>query len=196
MALWTPATERRLNRKTGDSHHETDPADRRRHRPRRRRADDRRGSDRRTSGSADRPGCGRGAGSRHRTPENPARLFRGATGPDGGPAGTDQHRDPDGQAGVTPAPAAAEPAAPTAQPAPAEERQIIARGGNAPASLEEAPAAGPEEARRKEEAWARFYDKPDDCEFIVDQASMVRCGNHHIVRRREFEQLWEQGMIE
>ena len=96
----------------------------------------------------------------------------------------------------TPAPAAAEPAAPTAQPAPAEERQIIARGGNAPASLEEAPAAGPEEARRKEEAWARFYDKPDDCEFIVDQASMVRCGNHHIVRRREFEQLWEQGMIE
>ena len=96
----------------------------------------------------------------------------------------------------TPAPAAAEPAAPTAQPAPAEERQIIARGGNAPASLEEAPTAGPEEARRKEEAWARFYDKPDDCEFIVDQASMVRCGNHHIVRRREFEQLWEQGMIE
>lgn len=96
----------------------------------------------------------------------------------------------------TPAPAVAEPAAPAPEPAPAEERQIIARGGNAPASLEEAPAAGPEEARRKEEAWARFYDKPDDCEFIVDQASMVRCGNHHIVRRREFEQLWEQGMIE
>jgi len=92
--------------------------------------------------------------------------------------------------------APAEPPPPTPQPAPTEERQIIARGGNAPPGLEEAPAAGPEEARRKEEAWARFYDKPDDCEFIVDQASMVRCGNHHIVRRREFEQLWEQGMIE
>jgi len=84
----------------------------------------------------------------------------------------------------------------TAEIAPAVEREIIARGGNAPQGLEAAPTLGPEEARRKEEAWARFYDKPDDCQLIVDQATMVRCGNHHIVRRREFEQLWEQGMIE
>lgn len=101
--------------------------------------------------------------------------------------------------------APAAPALPTENLAPVEgevppppgERQIIAQGGNAQvASGPGSPPAGPEEAKRKEEAWARFYDKPDDCEFIVDQATMVRCGNHHIIRRREFEELWESGMLE
>lgn len=92
------------------------------------------------------------------------------------------------------------PAVPPAQPSIAPgERQIIAQGGNAGGSnmtLSNTPSVGPDEARRKEEAWARFYTKPDDCGFIADQATMVRCGNDHIVKRREFEQLWEQGMIE
>lgn len=45
------------------------------------------------------------------------------------------------------------------------------------------------EARRKDEAWARFFQRSDDCL----RTSSVECGNQYIRARREFERLYAAG---
>ena len=52
-----------------------------------------------------------------------------------------------------------------------------------------------EEEQRKEIAWKEFYIAPETCQNIDSQEAVVECGNFHIRKRREFESLWEQGLI-
>lgn len=67
------------------------------------------------------------------------------------------------------------------------------------ADPEPAPAADielmDETAQRKEIAWKKFYSAPEQCQNLISTEAVVECGNHHIRKRREFEQLWEQGRI-
>jgi len=52
-----------------------------------------------------------------------------------------------------------------------------------------------EQDQRKEIAWKQFYIKPDKCLNMTSQEVVVECGNDHIRKRREFEELWEQNLI-
>lgn len=46
----------------------------------------------------------------------------------------------------------------------------------------------------KEEAWKRFYQRPDSCDRAEGQA-FVECANQHIRAKRKFEELWAAGKL-
>ena len=52
-----------------------------------------------------------------------------------------------------------------------------------------------EDEQRKEIAWKEFYSAPEKCQNMTTQEAVVECGNFHIRKRREFEGLWEQGLL-
>lgn len=49
--------------------------------------------------------------------------------------------------------------------------------------------------QEKEQAFFDWYKAPAGCEHWDSDAEMVRCTNHSIRARREFEQLWVDGAI-
>jgi hypothetical protein len=46
----------------------------------------------------------------------------------------------------------------------------------------------------KEEAWKRYYQRPDTCDRAEGQA-FVECANQHIRAKRKFEELWAAGKL-
>jgi hypothetical protein len=50
-------------------------------------------------------------------------------------------------------------------------------------------------ARRKERAWARWYQRPAFCNENPTSAQMVECANHHIRARKEFEERYAAGRL-
>lgn len=46
----------------------------------------------------------------------------------------------------------------------------------------------------KEEAWKRYYQRPDTCDRAEGQA-FVECANQHIRAKRKFEELWAEGKL-
>jgi hypothetical protein len=60
---------------------------------------------------------------------------------------------------------------------------------------ESAQQAATDNARRKERAWQRFYQRPDFCGDNPTAAQMVQCANHHIRARKEFEERYAAGKL-
>lgn len=46
----------------------------------------------------------------------------------------------------------------------------------------------------KEEAWKRYYQRPETCDQAEGQA-FVDCANQHIRAKRRFEELWAAGKL-
>ena len=46
----------------------------------------------------------------------------------------------------------------------------------------------------KEEAWKRYYQRPETCDQAEGQA-FVDCANQHIRTKRRFEELWAAGKL-
>jgi len=46
----------------------------------------------------------------------------------------------------------------------------------------------------KEEAWKRYYQRPETCDRAEGQA-FVECANQHIRAKRKFEELWAAGKL-
>ena len=46
----------------------------------------------------------------------------------------------------------------------------------------------------KEEAWKRYYQRPNTCDSAEGQA-FVDCANEHIRAKRKFEELWAAGKL-
>lgn len=71
---------------------------------------------------------------------------------------------------------AADDASATAQPAAPKA-----------SAVEAVQRAAQQAAERRDRAWARFYQKPAQCDENPTKATMVECANHYIRARREFE---------
>jgi type IV secretory pathway VirB10-like protein len=78
---------------------------------------------------------------------------------------------------ATPEPTRAEPAMP------------------APPTASPAPKPSNEELRRKERAWARWYQRPTICDGNPTTDQLIECANHFIRSKREFEERWRAGML-
>jgi hypothetical protein len=103
--------------------------------------------------------------------------------------------------------AAAEPAGPAmpasdaataALPSPSPSRDEVALPLAVPAALPLARASAPtatDSARRKQQAWRRYYQRPDICAEDRKGDFMVECANHSIRARREFEALYAAGKL-
>ena len=47
---------------------------------------------------------------------------------------------------------------------------------------------------QKEDAWKRYYQRPETCDRAEGQA-FVECANQHIRAKRKFEELWAAGKL-
>lgn len=52
-----------------------------------------------------------------------------------------------------------------------------------------------EKARRKAQAWSKYYQDPEDCLVFQSGAHMVKCVDHKKRARTEFDRLYDQGKI-
>ena len=59
----------------------------------------------------------------------------------------------------------------------------------------EAAFAQQREQQRREDAWARFYKRPESCVQPVNSAVFTECANEHIRAKRRFEELWAAGKL-
>lgn len=104
-----------------------------------------------------------------------------------------------------PASLPAAPAALAAAPAPSPSPTPPPSQPEAQANLEPSiPAPQPavaaikpsvDEVRRKERAWARWYQRPPSCEGNPSTDQLIECANHFIRSKREFDERWRAGML-
>lgn len=78
-----------------------------------------------------------------------------------------------------------------AQEAESQRRQEKAAGEHA---VIEAKMAAEREAHAKQDAWKRYYLRPAHCDMAEGRA-FVECGNHYIVAKRKFEELYAAGKL-
>jgi hypothetical protein len=75
------------------------------------------------------------------------------------------------------------------------EQALLARQKEVAAEREAAQAEfrRRELEQKKEQAWARYYVPPADCEKPPSWEFQVECGNRYMRARRDFEAKWSQG---
>lgn len=86
------------------------------------------------------------------------------------------------------------PAAGHREPAPASagiDDSVVASGPSPTPS----PRPSEDELRRKERAWARFYQRPASCEGNPSTDQLIECANHFIRSKREFDARWKAGTL-
>lgn len=78
-----------------------------------------------------------------------------------------------------------------AQEAELQKRQEKAAGERAGL---EAALATEHEAQAKQAAWKKYYLRPAHCDAAEGRA-FVECGNHYILAKRKFEELYAAGKL-
>jgi hypothetical protein len=110
------------------------------------------------------------------------RLLRGAEAPAAG--------QPSRRAEPVPA-SPAQP--PEVLPGRAAEPAASAAVTNGAHDVDATQRAAQQAAERKERAWARYYQKPPQCDENPTKADLVECANHYIRARRQFEASYGAG---
>jgi hypothetical protein len=52
------------------------------------------------------------------------------------------------------------------------------------------------QVRRKELAWSKYYQQPEECLSYRSEEHMVECGNMRIRAKREFDRSWNEGVFD